>query len=181
MAWMTDRAQVLAVAVTAMAVIVAASNFLVQFPINDWLTWGALTYPITFLITDATNRRFGPQLARKVIFVGFGVAVLLSVALATPRIALASGGAFLTAHLLDVFVFNRLRMRPWWQAPLISSALGSTLDTFLFFALAFAATGLPWMTWAVGDLAVKALVTLAMLVPYRLMFGARITPALNQS
>ena len=108
-----------------MAIIVTASNFLVQHPISDWLTYGALTYPVAFLVTDLTNRSLGPAAARRVIFAGFAFAVLLSLLLATPRIALASGSAFLVAQLLDIYVFDRLRQRVWWQAPLASSAIGS--------------------------------------------------------
>jgi uncharacterized PurR-regulated membrane protein YhhQ (DUF165 family) len=159
----------LAVAVAAMAAIVAASNYFVQFPINDWLTWGAFTYPVSFLVTDLTNRTYGPARARRVVYVGFGLAVILSIWLATPRIALASGTAFLAAQLADVYIFNRLRRLPWWQAPLISSVLASTLDTALFFSLAFAGLGLPWVTWALGDLGVKIAVAGAMLIPFRVL------------
>ncbi|MDZ5699104.1 queuosine precursor transporter [Chelativorans sp. M5D2P16] len=189
--------------VAAMAVIVAASNVLVQFPfahfgLGDILTWGAFTYPIAFLVNDLTNRRFGPQAARRVVVVGFVMAMVLSVWLASPRIALASGSAFLLAQLLDISIFDRLRRSAWWRAPLISTVIGSTLDTVIFFSLAFAAvfsfldTGLGredgslafavplfgsdmdvplWVSLALGDLVVKLLVGLAMLVPY----GALIT------
>ena len=130
--------------VAAMATIVVASNILVQFPfphfgLQDLLTWGAFTYPIAFLVTDLTNRRFGPAAARKVVLVGFAIAIVLSVWLATPRIAIASGSAFLVAQLLDVAIFDRLRRNAWWQAPLISTVIGSLVDTALFFSLAFAA------------------------------------------
>lgn len=157
--------------IAAMAVIVTASNILVQYPINDWLTWGALTYPVAFLVTDLTNRSLGPAAARRVIYVGFALAVLLSVLLATPRIALASGSAFLVAQLLDVFVFDRLRDRVWWQAPLISSTFGSVVDTALFFSLAFAGTAVPWVTLGLGDFAVKMALALAMLIPFRALMG----------
>lgn len=185
----------------AMCAIVAASNYLVQFPVQatlgglnlaDLLTWGAFTYPVAFLITDLTNRRFGPQTARLVVFAGFVLAVVLSIWLATPQIAVASGSAFLVAQLLDVSVFDRLRQSHWWKAPLISTVLGSTVDTALFFSLAFSeqlAFGAPdafaieatpllgvfaaevprWMSWALGDLMVKFLVGLAMLVPYGML------------
>ena len=159
------------VGVVAMAAIVTASNFLVQYPINDWLTWGALSYPIAFLVTDLTNRSLGPAAARRVIYVGFAFAVLLSLTLATPRIALASGSAFLVAQLLDVFIFDRLRRRVWWQAPLVSSSIGSTVDTAMFFSLAFAGTMVPWVTLGIGDLAVKLALTLFMLIPFRLLMG----------
>ena len=167
-------------AVAAMTLIVVASNILVQYPVNDWLTWGAFTYPLAFLVTDLANRRLGPAAARRVVYVGFALAVLCSAVLATPRIALASGTAFLVAQLLDVVVFDRLRRGTWWRAPLVSSVLGSTIDTALFFTLAFAATGLPWIGWAIGDLAVKFAVALAMLIPFRLLMGSRDAVAANQ-
>ena len=166
--------------VIAMTVVVVASNILVQYPINDWITWGALTYPVAFLITDLTNRRLGARWARRVVYVGFALAVILSIALATPRIAIASGSAFLCAQLLDVFIFNRLRERDWWQAPLISSVLGSVIDTALFFSLAFAGTGDPWITWAIGDLGVKLAVAMTMLIPFRLLLAAT-TPKLESA
>lgn len=158
--------------VVAMTVIVTASNILVQFPINDWLTWGALTYPVAFLVTDLTNRKLGARSARRVVYVGFALAVVLSAALATPRIAMASGSAFLVAQLLDILVFDRLRRTRWWQAPLVSSTLGSIVDTALFFSLAFAGTSVPWITLAIGDLGVKLAMALAMLIPYRMLLAA---------
>jgi queuosine precursor transporter len=167
-------------AVAAMTLIVVASNILVQYPVNDWLTWGAFTYPLAFLVTDLANRRLGPAAARRVVYVGFALAVLCSAVLATPRIALASGTAFLVAQLLDVVVFDRLRRGIWWRAPLVSSVLGSTIDTALFFTMAFAATGLPWIGWAIGDLAVKFAVALVMLIPFRLLMGGRDAVAANQ-
>ena len=156
-----------------MVVVVAASNVAIQYPINDWLTWGALTYPVAFLVTDLTNRRLGPPRAREVAYVGFALAVVLSIVLAGPRIALASGTAFLTAQLLDVAVFNRLRRLPWWQAPLVSSGLASAWDTAVFFSLAFAGTGLPWVGWAIGDFGVKVAMALALLIPFRALMGRR--------
>ena len=193
----------LALAIGAMAAIVIASNYLVQFPfkpfgLENLLTWGAFTYPVAFLITDLTNRKFGPQTARLIVLVGFGVAVVLSIWLATPRIAIASGTAFLIAQMLDVFIFNRLRRDAWWKAPLTSSFLGSTIDTVVFFSIAFAASfapidvffGMPadafptgaapllgvkaieaprWVSWAIGDYGMKMLVALVMLAPYKLL------------
>ncbi len=153
--------------VGAMTLVVVASNWLVQYPINDVLTWGAITYPFSFLITDLTTRLQGPQRARRVVWVGFALAVLLSVWLATPRIALASGTAFLAGQLLDIQVFQRLRAGSWWRAPLVSSTLGSVVDTLLFFSLAFAGTDLPWHTLAAGDLAVKLLLAVLALAPFR--------------
>lgn len=155
--------------VIAMTVIVSASNFLVQYPINDWLTWGALSYPVAFLVTDLVNRRLGPQPARRIVYVGFALAVVFSTVLSTPRIAIASGSAFLVAQLLDIYVFNRLRQARWWLAPLASSVLGSVVDTALFFGLAFAGTGTPWITWAIGDLGIKLAMALVMLIPFRLL------------
>jgi len=160
------------IGVLAMVIIVTASNILVQYPVNDWITWGAFTYPVAFLVTDLTNRRLGPATARRVVLAGFAIAVAMSIWLATPRIALASGSAFLIAQLADVWIFNRLRDLAWWRAPLVSSLLASALDTALFFTLAFAFTGLPWMTWAVGDYGVKVAVALAMLIPFRLLLRA---------
>ncbi len=157
--------------VAAMVVVVAGSNLAVQFPINDWLTWGAFTYPVAFLVTDLTNRRQGPARARKVAYVGFALGVLLSIVVAGPRIALASGSAFLTSQLLDIQVFHRLRRLAWWQAPLISSALASLWDTAVFFSLAFAGSGLPWVTWAIGDLGAKAVMALLLLAPFRALMG----------
>lgn len=165
----------LIIAVLAMATVVVASNVLVQFPINDWLTWGAFTYPIAFLVTDLTNRHAGAGRARQVVMVGFALAVIASIWFATPRIALASGTAFLVAQLLDVSVFDRLRNGTWWRAPLVSSVLGSSVDTVLFFGIAFAGTEVPWVSLAVGDFGVKLAVAGAMLLPYRLM--AAPTPA----
>ncbi|WP_337996958.1 queuosine precursor transporter [Oleispirillum naphthae] len=156
----------LALPVAAMVVVVVVSNIMVQYPINDWLTYGALTYPVAFFVTDLTNRAFGPAQARRVVRWGFFCAVVLSAWVATPRIAFASGSAFLVAQLLDVFVFNRLRKESWWKAPLASSVIGSAIDTTLFFSLAFAGSGLPWLTWAYGDFAVKIGMALLMLAPY---------------
>ena len=157
-----------------MAVIVAASNFLVQIQINDWLTWGALSYPAAFLVTDLINRRIGPDAARRVVYVGFACGVALSLYTSTVRIALASGAAFLLAQLADVWLYDRLRrLAAWWQVPLASSTLASALDTALFFGLAFAFTEVPWVTLALGDYAVKVAVACAMLLPFRLLMGQR--------
>ncbi len=163
-----DPRRLLWLPVAAMAAVVVVSNVAVQFPINDWLTWGALTYPVAFLVTDLTNRRLGAAATRRVVYVGFAIAVALSVWAAGPRIALASGSAFLAAQLLDVLIFDRLRRSgAWWRAPLVSSLSASALDTALFFSLAFAFTGLPWITWGLGDFGVKAGMALALLIPFR--------------
>ena len=156
----------------AMAGLVALSNVLVQYPINDWLTWGAFTYPICFLVTDLTNRMHGAATARRVVYVGFAAAVVLSIVLATPRIAVASGLAFLVAQLLDVTVFDRMRRRAWWQAPLVSSMLGSAVDTALFFSVAFYGTDVPWITLGIGDFLWKVAFALALLIPFRLLMPA---------
>ena len=152
---------------SAMGTVVLAANIAVNYPINNWLTWGALIYPIAFLVTDLVNRIFGPTPARKVVYAGFAVGVALSLWFADQRIALASGTAFLTAQLLDIWVFDRLRRKSWWKAPVISSLLSSALDTALFFSLAFYATGLPWITLAIGDYGAKLIMAAVLLVPFR--------------
>lgn len=167
----SDAMPFIAAGVAAMTVIVSASNILVQYPINDWLTWGALTYPVAFLVTDLTNRKLGARAARRVVYVGFALAVIFSAVLATPRIAMASGSAFLVAQLLDILVFNRLRRARWWLAPLVSSTFGSIVDTALFFSLAFAGTNIPWVTLAFGDLGIKLAMALMMLIPFRLLLA----------
>lgn len=158
----------LAAATAAMVALIVASNILVQYPINDWLTWGALTYPICFLVTDLSNRAYGASAARRVVYFGFAAGVFLSAFMAGPRIALASGSAFLIAQLLDVAVFDRLRRAAWWRAPLTSSLLASAVDTAVFFSLAFAFTPVPWVTLGIGDYMVKATLALIMLIPFRL-------------
>ncbi len=188
--WRSPERRGVLAGIAAMAAIVAASNVLVQYPVGDFLTWGAFTYPFAFLATDLVNRRYGPEAARRVVYVGFALAVALSVWLATPRIAVASGAAFLTAQLLDVAVFDKLRAGSWWRAPLVSSTLGSAVDTALFFWLAFSAGGAfvgpvedwavgaaplmgfgpdaPfWVSLALGDFGVKLAIALAALGPYR--------------
>ena len=152
----------------AMVVIIVASNVLVQYPLGEWLTWGALTYPFSFLVVDLANRYHGPRVARQIVYVGFIVALVISAWLATPRIALASGTAFLCAELLDVMVFNRLRRLAWWKPPLVSTLAGSVLDTIIFFSLAFAGTDVPWVTLAIGDFGVKLAIALFALLPFRL-------------
>ncbi|NMA99628.1 MAG: queuosine precursor transporter [Phyllobacteriaceae bacterium] len=191
------------VAVAAMVATVAASNILVQFPVGfslgsvnmgDILTWGAFTYPVAFLVTDLSNRAFGPQKARLVVVAGFAVAVILSIWLATPRIAIASGSAFLVAQLLDVSIFHRLRNSAWWHAPMFSSLVSSALDTVIFFSLAMApffagidayfgmedsSLAFPapllgigpevqlWQSLALGDFLVKLIMAVLMLAPYK--------------
>lgn len=163
---MTER-QGLTVLLLAMVAIVASANYLVQFPVSDWLTWGALTYPVSYFITDLTNRWYGPVRARRVVYAGFVLAVIVSAWLASPRIALASGSAFLVSQLMDVAIFSRMRRQRWWRAPLVSSVLGSLVDTALFFFLAFQGTDVPWVTLAIGDYGVKLAIALIMLLPYR--------------
>ena len=164
-----------------MGVVVLSSNYLVQFPINYYgfneiLTYGAFSYPIAFLITDLTNRSFGKLVARKIVYFGFffgiGFTILFSTDFAdyiSLRIAIGSGIAFLVSQLLDVQIFDKLRKKEWFVAPLTSSLIGSTVDTFLFFSISFYATGVPWVTLSLGDLAVKILVALIMLVPFRML------------
>jgi len=164
-----------------MGVIIIISNYLVQFPINkfnlqDILTYGAFSYPITFLITDLANRRFGKKEARRLVYIGFGVGILLTIFVSTNfkdiisiRIALGSGTAFLVAQLIDIEIFQRLRNKKWFVAPITSSVSGSTIDTFLFFSISFLGTGIPWVTLAFGDLFVKFLMALLMLIPFRLL------------
>ena len=164
-----------------MGLVVLSSNFFVQFPVNYYglneiLTYGAFTYPVAFLITDLANRSFGKVIARKIVYFGFVLGIGFTVLFSTDfadyisiRIAVASGVAFLVAQLLDVQIFDRLREKKWFVAPLTSSMIGSTIDTFLFFSIAFYSTGIPWVTLSLGDLSVKILVALIMLIPFRLL------------
>jgi len=164
-----------------MGAIVLASNYLVQFPIRYYgleeiLTYGAFSYPIAFLITDLANRSYGKKIARKIVYIGFAIGISFTLLFSTNfadlislRIAIGSGTAFLIAQLLDVQIFDKLRKREWFIAPLTSSFIGSTVDTFLFFSISFYATGIPWVTLAFGDLAVKILVALTMLIPFRIL------------
>ena len=163
--------RITAIGAVAMALVVYASNRLVEIPINDWLTWGAFSYPVAFLVTDLVNRRAGAGAAMRVVLAGFALGVALSLVAADARIALASGAAFLVAQSLDVRVFDALRARRWWLAPGVSSTLGSVIDTALFFSIAFAGSGLPWVGWAIGDLGVKLLMVLVALPAYRLLAG----------
>jgi uncharacterized PurR-regulated membrane protein YhhQ (DUF165 family) len=196
-------------AVAAMIAVIVASNILVQYPVDgfvgrvplaDVLTWGAFTYPFAFLVTDMTNRWLGPSRARQVVYVGFAVAVVLSAALSTPRIAAASGSAFLIAQLLDIGLFNRLRRAAWWQAPFVASMLGSIVDTAIFFGTAFGPLGVlfgpddafavehapllgafapeaaRWVSWAIGDLSVKLAAAVLLLAPYRLAMAMIFAP-----
>ena len=164
-----------------MGVIVLASNYLVQFPIKYYglekiLTYGAFSYPVAFLITDLANRSYGKIVARKIVYVGFFIGIIFTLLFSTNfadlisvRIAIGSGVAFLVAQLLDVQIFDKLRKNKWYIAPLASSLIGSTIDTFLFFSISFYATGVSWVTLSLGDLTVKILVALIMLIPFRLL------------
>jgi|TARA_B110000261_G_scaffold147154_1_gene171914 uncharacterized integral membrane protein (TIGR00697 family) len=166
-----------------MGAVVLASNYLVQFPIKYYaleevLTYGAFSYPIAFLITDLANRSYGKIVARKIVYVGFVIGIVFTLFFSTNfadlisvRIAIGSGTAFLVAQLLDVQIFNQLRKKKWFVAPLTSSLIGSTIDTFLFFSISFYATGVPWVSLSLGDLAVKVFVALLMLIPFRLLLG----------
>lgn len=163
------------IAVLAMGVVVLSSNILVQFAINDWLTWGAITYPFAFLVTELVNRAFGPAQAQRVAWIGFAVAVVASAALAPVRIAAASGLAFLLSQMLDIWVFDRLRQSRWWRAPLVATAFAAVLDTSVFWGVGFAGEDLPWVTWALGDLGVKLLMAVGLLLPFRLLIGKQLT------
>ena len=204
--------------VIAMAAVVVASNILVQFLLGDWLTWGAFTYPIAFLVTDVMNRVYGVQAARRVVLAGFLVGVLCSLigsqimlqgdgyefAAVSLRVAVGSGIAFLTAQLLDVAIFNRLREGRWWRAPPASTLVGSAVDTALFFSIAFSATigavfsqaanmetswateAVPflgagpmvplWVSLAVADWGVKLVLAIAALIPFRAIV-TKLSPA----
>ena len=164
-----------------MGVVVLSSNYLVQFPIKYYgleeiLTYGAFSYPVAFLITDLANRSYGKLVARKIVYIGFAIGVSFTLLFSTNfadlisvRIAIGSGTAFLVAQLLDVQIFDQLRKKKWFIAPIASSFIGSTVDTFLFFSISFYATGIPWVTLSLGDLAVKIFVALIMLIPFRLL------------
>ena len=166
-----------------MGVVVLSSNYLVQFPIKYYgleeiLTYGAFSYPVAFLITDLANRSYGKLVARKIVYIGFAIGVSFTLLFSTNfadlisvRIAIGSGTAFLIAQLLDVQIFDQLRKKKWFIAPITSSFIGSTVDTFLFFSISFYATGIPWVTLSLGDLAVKIFVALIMLIPFRLLLG----------
>ena len=166
-----------------MGLVVLSSNYLVQFPVKyyglqDILTYGAFTFPIAFLITDLANRSYGKQIARKIVYFGFVVGISFTLFFSTNfsdlisvRIAIGSGTAFIIAQLLDVQVFDQLRQKKWYVAPLTSSLIGSTVDTFLFFSISFYGTGIPWVTLSLGDLVVKMFVALIMLIPFRLLLG----------
>jgi uncharacterized integral membrane protein (TIGR00697 family) len=164
-----------------MGVVVLSSNYLVQFPINYYglseiLTYGAFSYPVAFLITDLANRFYGKFVARKIVYFGFFIGIIFTLLFSTDfadlisiRIAIGSGVAFITAQLLDIQIFDRLREKKWFIAPLTSSFIGSTVDTFLFFSISFYATGVPWITLSLGDLALKLFVSLVMLIPFKIL------------
>tara|TARA_B100001540_G_C15386213_1_gene452363 strand:+ start:54 stop:602 length:549 start_codon:yes stop_codon:yes gene_type:complete len=164
-----------------MGLVVLSSNYLVQFPVNYYglneiLTYGAFSYPIAFLITDLANRSFGKIIARKIVYLGFFLGIGFTVLFSTNfedlisiRIAIGSGTAFLIAQIFDVQIFDKLRKKKWFIAPLTSSVIGSTIDTFLFFSISFYGTGIPWFSLSLGDLAVKTVVALVMLIPFRML------------
>tara|TARA_B100001179_G_scaffold136215_1_gene97933 strand:- start:1802 stop:2350 length:549 start_codon:yes stop_codon:yes gene_type:complete len=166
-----------------MGLVVLASNYLVQFPfkyygLEEILTYGAFSYPIAFLITDLANRSYGKIVARKIVYIGFTIGISFTLLFSTNfgdlisiRIAVGSGTAFIVAQLLDVQIFDQLRKKKWFIAPLTSSLIGSTIDTFLFFSISFYATGISWFTLSLGDLAVKVFVALLMLIPFRILLG----------
>ena len=164
-----------------MALVVSLSNYLVQFPVNffglkNFLTYGAFSYPVAFLITDLANRRYGKNIANKIVYLGFALGLFLTLYFSTNisdlisiRIAIGSGTAFLVAQLIDVQIFDRLRKKIWFVAPLTSSIFGSAIDTFLFFSISFYNTDFPWVTLALGDFALKIFIAMCMLVPFRIL------------
>ena len=166
---------------TVMGIVVLTSNYLVQFPVHYYglseiLTYGAFTYPIAFLITDLANRSFGKEIAKKIVYFGFFIGISFTLFFSTNfsdlisiRIAIGSGTAFIVSQRIDVYVFDKLRKKNWFIPPLASSVNGSVIDTFLFFSIAFYATGIPWFTLALGDLMVKLFVALLLLVPFRML------------
>ena len=169
-------------AIIAMACVILLSNILVQIPVDHMLliagnhinlanilTWGAFSYPIIFLVTDATNRIHGIKSARIIVYIGFITGVILSLIFADKRIALASGTAFLISQMLDIFLFDKLRNASWWKAPVISSLVASFIDTIIFFSLAFAGTGWPWINWALGDFTAKLIMIAILLYPFKLL------------
>ena len=168
-----------------MGVVVLSSNYLVQFPIKYYgleeiLTYGAFSYPVAFLITDLANRFYGKFVARKIVYIGFFIGIIFTLLFSTDfadlisiRIAIGSGVAFITAQLLDIQIFDRLRKKEWFIAPLTSSFIGSTVDTFLFFSISFYGTGVPWITLSLGDLTVKLFVSLVMLIPFKILLKIR--------
>tara|TARA_Y100000590_G_scaffold457063_1_gene608896 strand:+ start:520 stop:1107 length:588 start_codon:yes stop_codon:yes gene_type:complete len=167
----------------SMALVVIVSNYLVQFPVKyfgleNLLTYGAFSYPVAFLITDLSNRRYGKGTAQKIVYLGFAIGVLLTFYFSTNfsdlisiRIAIGSGAAFIIAQSLDVQIFDKLRHKIWFAAPLVSSLIGSSIDTFLFFSISFYGTGISWVTLAIGDLFVKIFVAIMMLIPFRLLLS----------
>jgi queuosine precursor transporter len=164
-----------------MALVVGLSNYLVQFPFNYFglhniLTLGAFSYPVAFLITDLSNRCYGKNKAKKIVYLGFALGLFITFYFSTNyedlisiRIAIGSGVAFLTAQLIDVNIFDKLRNKIWYAAPLVSTLIGSTIDTFLFFFISFYGSGINWITLSFGDLSVKILVALIMLIPFRVL------------
>jgi len=167
----------------SMGLVVALSNYLVQFPVTymnleEIFTYGAFSYPVAFLITDLANRRCGKEIARKIVYIGFILGLFLTLYFSTDfsnliskRIAIGSGTAFLVAQLLDVQVFDKLRARAWFVAPFVSSLIGSVIDTFLFFSIAFYGTEINWITLSFGDLFVKIFVAIIMLIPFRFLLS----------
>tara|TARA_Y100000590_G_scaffold195493_1_gene221932 strand:- start:784 stop:1371 length:588 start_codon:yes stop_codon:yes gene_type:complete len=166
-----------------MAFVVAVSNYFVQYPVKffnleNLLTYGAFTYPVSFLITDLSNRRYGKEGAKKIVYFGFALGVFLTFCFSTDykdlisiRIAIGSGSAFLIAQMIDVNIFDKLRNRIWFTAPLVSSLIGSCIDTFLFFSISFYGTGINWVTLSLGDLLVKIFIALIMLIPFRILLS----------
>jgi len=167
----------------SMGLVVALSNYLVQFPVpffnlEKFLTYGAFSYPIAFLITDLANRSYGVKVAKKIVYFGFFLGVVLTLYFSTNfsdlisiRIAIGSGSAFLIAQFVDIYIFDTLRKKVWFLAPLGSSIIGSIIDTFIFFSISFYGTGINWVTLSIGDLTVKIFIALLMLIPFRIFIS----------
>jgi queuosine precursor transporter len=158
----------MSVAIIAMMLVIASSNYLVQIEINKWLTWGAFTYPFSFFITEIINRFYGPKKARQVVYIGFTIAVALGLMFMNQQIAFASSVAFLASQLLDIGIFNQLRKARWWLAPGVASLLASFVDTLIFFYLAFYGQEVSWLQLGFGDLGIKLLMDLLLLLPFRM-------------
>lgn len=160
----------------AMIFIIALSNYLVQFPINEWLTWGAFSYPFSFLVTELTNRFWGPKKAKRTVYIGFFFSLFISFFIATPKIAFASVTAFLAGQLADIHLFNKFREKWWWQAPLFASLGASLIDTLLFWTLAFYGEAVPFIKWALGDFGLKCCFDALLLLPFRLAIRPKYYP-----
>lgn len=166
------------IAIFCMIAFVASANYLVQFPLNSWLTWGAFTYPGTYFVSELVNRFYGSKQARRVVYIGFIVAIILSFIWFDKRIAIASCTAFLFSQLLDITIFNKLRKNTWWLAPALASTISCAVDTGIFFSIAFYGTAVPWITLATGDYFVKLVMDMILLLPFRYFVWRNAQPIL---